>query len=145
MSVPELHSPITCFQTSGKLPKSPFAFKQYGQSGTWGAEVFPNLVDHVDELAFVHSCYTDSNNPSPSMFQLNSGMNRMCLPCVGSWISYGLGKSRFPGNGQPAVAPPDETEKAQAALPAGLLSKIGEDLVALSPRAVFQARVRVGA
>ncbi len=79
------------FQTSGKLLKSPFAFKQYGQSGTWGSEIFPNLVDHVDEMAFVHSCYTDSNNHSPALFQINSGMNRMGFPCVGSWTSYGLG------------------------------------------------------
>jgi len=79
------------FKTSGKLLKSPFEFQRYGQSGTWGSEIFPNIVRHVDEMAFVHSCYTESNNHSPALFQINSGLNRMGFPCVGSWVSYGLG------------------------------------------------------
>ena len=79
------------FKTSGKLMASPFRFKQHGQSGTWASEIFPHLSKHVDEMAFVHSCYSRSNNHSPALFEMNTGMNRMGFPCVGSWVTYGLG------------------------------------------------------
>jgi hypothetical protein len=45
----------------------------------------------VDDLAFVHSCFTETNNHSPALFQINTGMSRMGFPCVGSWVTYGLG------------------------------------------------------
>jgi len=75
----------------GPLFKSPFQFKQYGKSGTWASEIFPHLVEHVDDLAFIHSCFTETNNHSPALFEINTGMNRMGFPCVGSWVTYGLG------------------------------------------------------
>ncbi len=75
----------------GPLMKSPFKFTQHGQSGAWVSEIFPNLSKHVDDMAFVHSCYTDTNNHSPALFQINTGMSRMGFPCVGSWVTYGLG------------------------------------------------------
>lgn len=75
----------------GPLLKSPFAFRQYGQSGTWVSEIFPALAQHADDLGFVHSCWTQTNNHSPALFQMNTGMNRMGFPCVGSWVTYGLG------------------------------------------------------
>jgi hypothetical protein len=75
----------------GGLMKSPFRFAQRGESGTWTSEIFPNLARHVDDLAFIHSCYTETNNHSPALFQINTGMSRMGFPCVGSWVTYGLG------------------------------------------------------
>ncbi|RYE19163.1 MAG: DUF1501 domain-containing protein, partial [Sphingobacteriales bacterium] len=56
--------------------KSPFAFRQYGQSGTWASEIFPHTVQHVDDMAFIHSCHTETNNHSPALFQINTGMSR---------------------------------------------------------------------
>ena len=75
----------------GPLMKSPFKFNRHGQSGTWVSEIFPKMAEHVDEMAFVHSCFTETNNHSPALFQINTGMNRMGFPCVGSWVTYGLG------------------------------------------------------
>ncbi len=75
----------------GPLMKSPFEFKQYGRSGTWASEIFPHLSKHVDKMAFIHSLYSESNNHSPALFMMNTGMPRMGFPCVGSWITYGLG------------------------------------------------------
>ena len=79
------------FQTSGKLLASPFRFAQHGKSGTWASEIFPHICQHVDDMAFVHSCYSDSNNHSPALFEMNTGMSRMGFPCIGSWLTYGLG------------------------------------------------------
>jgi hypothetical protein len=83
----------TGFFTSqvGPLMKSPFKFMQCGQSGAWISEIFPNIAKYVDEIAFIHSCFTETNNHSPALFQINTGMSRMGFPCVGAWVTYGLG------------------------------------------------------
>jgi hypothetical protein len=75
----------------GPLMKSPFKWQQHGQSGTWVPEIFPNIANHVDDIAFLHSCWTETNNHSPALFQINTGMNRMGFPSVGAWVTYGLG------------------------------------------------------
>ena len=79
------------FTTSGKVLKSPFSFQQHGQSGAWVAEIFPHMARHVDDMAFVYSCYSRSNNHTPAMLEMNSGMFLQGRPCVGSWVTYGLG------------------------------------------------------
>jgi hypothetical protein len=75
----------------GPLMKSPFEWQQHGQSGTWTSGLFPHLSQHVDRMAFIHSCWTKSNNHSPALFMMNTGETRMGHPCVGSWVTYGLG------------------------------------------------------
>ena len=42
-------------------------------------------------MAFIHSGFTTSNNHSPALFMMNCGLAKMGLPCVGSWVTYGLG------------------------------------------------------
>ncbi|GIS60527.1 MAG: hypothetical protein CM1200mP2_27520 [Planctomycetaceae bacterium] len=39
------------FTTSGKCLKSPFKFKQHGESGAWISEIFPNISRHADDIA----------------------------------------------------------------------------------------------
>jgi hypothetical protein len=75
----------------GPLMKSPFKFQRHGQSGAWVSELFPHMARHVDKMAFLYSCWTDSNNHSPALFKINTGMTRMGFPCLGSWVTYGLG------------------------------------------------------
>ena len=75
----------------GGLLKSPFKFAQHGQSGKWVSEIFPEISKHVDKMAFIHSGYTKSNNHSPALFMMNTGFTQMGYPCVGSWVTYGLG------------------------------------------------------
>lgn len=75
----------------GPLMKSPFNFAQHGQSGTWVSEIFPKMAEHVDQMAFIHSCFTKTNNHSPALFEINTGMSRMGFPCMGAWVTYGLG------------------------------------------------------
>ncbi|HTN77199.1 MAG TPA: DUF1501 domain-containing protein [Pirellulaceae bacterium] len=75
----------------GPVMKSPFKFAQHGASGKWVSDLFPHLSKHVDDMAFLHSCHTESNNHSPALFMINTGMTRMGFPCVGSWVTYGLG------------------------------------------------------
>jgi hypothetical protein len=75
----------------GPVMNSPFKFKQHGQCGAWVSELFPHMARHVDKMAFLYSCWTDSNNHSPALLKINTGMTRMGFPCVGAWVTYGLG------------------------------------------------------
>ncbi|MCH1494169.1 MAG: DUF1501 domain-containing protein [Rubripirellula sp.] len=83
----------------GNLMQSPFRFSPRGESGKMVPEIFPHLGDHVDKMAFILSGHTESNNHSPALFAMNTGLPRMGYPCVGSWVTYGLGSenSDLPG------------------------------------------------
>ena len=70
---------------------SPFEFQQHGQSGRWMSELFPNLAQHADELAFIHGIKTDNQNHGPSTYHVTTGSQFPGHPSVGSWIQYGLG------------------------------------------------------
>jgi hypothetical protein len=85
--------PNTGFFTDqvGPLMKSPFKFMQHGQSGAWVSDLFPHMARHVDKMAFLYSCWTDSNNHSPALLKINTGMTRMGFPCLGAWVTYGMG------------------------------------------------------
>jgi uncharacterized protein (DUF1501 family) len=75
----------------GPLMKSPFAFRQHGQSGKWVSELFPHIGGIVDELAFIHSAQGRSSDHTLSHYEWNTGSIQAGFPSVGSWVTYGLG------------------------------------------------------
>lgn len=79
------------FGNPGPLMKSPFSFKQYGECGQSVCEKYTNVAKHVDKLAFIKSCYSESNDHVPAIYQINSGLARPGFPTAGAWITYGLG------------------------------------------------------
>src|ERR1043166_288560 len=81
----------TFFGQPGNLMKSPFKFSRYGQSGHWASDLLPNLAECVDDLTFIHSMTAKSSNHTPATFQMNSGFTMNGFPCLGAWLSYGLG------------------------------------------------------
>ena len=81
----------TFFGRPGRLMKSPFAFKQHGQSGAWMSDLLPHLATCVDDLTFIHSMTSKSSNHTPATFFMNTGFTMNGFPCLGSWLSYGLG------------------------------------------------------
>jgi hypothetical protein len=70
---------------------SPQTFSRCGQSGLEIADTYPALQKCADDLAVVRSCYHESFNHAPAQYMLNTGSARMGKPCVGSWVTYGLG------------------------------------------------------
>lgn len=74
-----------------KILRSPFAFQQYGQNGTWVSELMPHFAKHVDDVCFIHSMQADSNNHAPASYQLHTGDVRAGKASLGSWVTYGLG------------------------------------------------------
>ena len=66
-------------------------FKQYGESGKWVSDLFPHLSGCVDDMAFIHSLYAESPIHGSAMLMMNSGRVLSGHPCLGSWVTYGLG------------------------------------------------------
>jgi hypothetical protein len=75
----------------GKLMKSPFKFRQHGESGRWVSEVFPHLAGSVDDMAFLSAVASKTNVHGPASYMMNTGFLLPGFPCMGAWISYGLG------------------------------------------------------
>jgi hypothetical protein len=74
-----------------KLLGSPYAWRQYGDSGMWVSELFPQIARQVDKLCFIHSMQADSNNHAPASYQFHTGDIRVGKASLGSWTTYGLG------------------------------------------------------
>jgi hypothetical protein len=70
---------------------SPQSFTKCGESGLEIADTYPHLQACADLLAVVRSCHHDSFNHAPAQYMLNTGHSRMGRPCLGSWVTYGLG------------------------------------------------------
>jgi hypothetical protein len=77
---------------AGALMKSPFEFKQYGESGRWVSTVFPHQAQLVDEMAFLMAMSSKTNVHGQGAFMMNTGFLLPGFPCMGAWISYALGK-----------------------------------------------------
>jgi hypothetical protein len=85
-------SGVNSFQGgNGNLYKSPWEWKQYGQSGKWVSELLPHLAGCVDDMAFVHSLTAKSNTHGPAMLQMNTGFVFDGFPSMGAWVTYALG------------------------------------------------------
>ncbi len=79
------------FGAPGPIMKSPFTFKQYGQSGTWVCDRMPYTAQVVDELCLIKAVHCESNSHAPAMYQMNTGIIRAGFPSAGAWATYGLG------------------------------------------------------
>ena len=76
----------------GNVMKSPFEFKQYGDCGRWVSSVYPHLARHVDDIAFLMSVRSKTNVHGPASYLMNTGFILPGFPCMGAWLSYGLGR-----------------------------------------------------
>lgn len=75
----------------GAVMKSPFTWKQYGQSGRYVSSALPYLSQCVDDMAFLMAMSSKSNVHGPASYLQNSGFLLSGFPCMGAWISYALG------------------------------------------------------
>ena len=75
----------------GKLTKSAFPFKKHGQSQLPISSLYPHLARHADDLCVINSMHTDTAAHASGCIQMNTGSVLIGKPCLGSWVSYGLG------------------------------------------------------
>jgi hypothetical protein len=76
---------------SNTLMPSTRTFKQYGQSGMWVSDWYPEIAKHVDDITMFRSCKADGLNHVGSVCQMNTGSILAGRPSMGSWVTYGLG------------------------------------------------------
>ena len=91
--LPESFGPV---MTRRKVAANPLLgpikpFRRRGQSGLEISDFLPHVARHADELCVLRSCHGDSVNHPQSVYQMNTGSILMGKPCLGSWVSYGLG------------------------------------------------------
>lgn len=103
---------MTSAQEKFPLVGSTFDFKQYGQSGTWVSDLFPNIGKIADEICVIKTMHTEAINHDPALTFMQTGAQQGNRPSMGAWMSYGLGSenqnlpnycvllSRGRGNGQ---------------------------------------------
>ena len=81
----------TQFDNIGKTLKSPWNFKQYGQSGLSVSDLFPHVGEMADELCVVRSMTSKFSEHNSANFFLHTGFGVQGRPSMGAWMSYGLG------------------------------------------------------
>jgi hypothetical protein len=75
----------------GHLMQSPFPFTKHGKSGLEISSLFPHTSKFADDLCVIRSLYTDTAAHASGCLQMNTGSVQIGKPCLGSWLSYGLG------------------------------------------------------
>ena len=83
--------PRVQFAPTGVLLKSPWSFRQYGQSGAWVSELFPHVARFVDDLCIVNSLHGTNAAHGGALLKLHTGSDNFVRPSMGSWVAYGLG------------------------------------------------------
>jgi len=70
---------------------SPRTFRRYGQSGMQFSDYAQHLGSCADDLCMVQSMYTTTSNHDPGQLLMQCGSTLFGHPCMGSWVTYGLG------------------------------------------------------
>ncbi|MCS6977257.1 MAG: DUF1501 domain-containing protein [Gemmatales bacterium] len=106
---------MTSGQARFPIAPSKFKFAQHGQCGMWVSELLPWTAKMVDDLCFVRSMHTEAINHEPAITYIQTGNQVTGRPCLGAWVSYGLGSLN---HNLPTfvvlVAQPTNTEQVQA-------------------------------
>jgi hypothetical protein len=83
--------PRVQFAQTGELLKSPWKFRQHGQSGLPVSELFPYVAQCVDDLCIIRSVHGTNAAHGGASLKLHTGSDNFVRPSMGAWITYGLG------------------------------------------------------
>lgn len=81
----------TQFNNIGKVLKSPWEFKQHGESGLWVSSLFPHIAKLADELCVIKSMTSKFPEHTFANYFLHTGSGFQGRPSMGAWMGYGLG------------------------------------------------------
>lgn len=83
--------------TSGqsRFPIAPtvFKFAKHGKSGMELSELLPWTAKMADDITLIRSMHTEAINHEPAITFIQTGFMIAGKPCIGSWVSYGLGST----------------------------------------------------
>lgn len=85
--------PPTQFNNVGNVLRSPWEFRQHGQSGIPVSSLFPQVATCVDDLAVVRSMVAEFSEHTNANYYMHSGSGIQGRPSMGSWVTYGLGSA----------------------------------------------------
>jgi hypothetical protein len=102
---PPFKHPIGIIDPEGKLLRSPWEFRQYGESGAPVSSLFPEMAKWVDELCIVRSLHTEGQAHGQAVLKLHTGDATFVRPSLGSWVLYGLGSENENLPGFITIAP----------------------------------------
>ncbi len=74
-----------------KLLATKRTFTKHGQCGMEVSDWLPHTATCVDDLCLLRGCHGDSVTHPESVYLMNTGSILTGRPCLGSWVSYGLG------------------------------------------------------
>lgn len=83
--------PRVQFAPTGNLLRSPWKFRQHGESGIPVSDLFPHVAGCADDLCVINSLHGTNAAHGGAVLKLHTGSDTFVRPSVGSWISYGLG------------------------------------------------------
>ena len=86
-----IHKPKFPFAKTGEILASPFHWKQWGQSGHWGSDLFPRVNELMDDLCLIKSLHHENEDHFTAKNMIFTGSGRETRPQLGSWLVYGLG------------------------------------------------------
>jgi hypothetical protein len=75
----------------GPLMKSPWEFRQTGESGIPVSDLFPHVRTCVDDLCIVRSMVGEGVDHGAALLQTFTGTSTFIRPSMGAWSVYGLG------------------------------------------------------
>lgn len=81
----------TQFNDVGTVLKSPWKFRNYGQSGIPVSDLFPNVAQCVDDMAIIRSMTSNFSEHTAANYFMHTGSGLQGRPSAGSWVTYGLG------------------------------------------------------
>lgn len=90
----------------GSLLKSPWEFRQRGESGLWISDLFPAVSKHADDLCLIRSMQCDQPVHPGAMTQMHTGTAQFIRPSLGAWTLYGLGTENDSLPGFVSLSPP---------------------------------------
>jgi uncharacterized protein DUF1501 len=82
---------MTSGQKRFPIAPSKYKFARHGQNGMWVSELFPWKAEMVDDMCFIRSMHTEAINHEPAITYMQTGNQVTGRPCLGAWVSYGLG------------------------------------------------------
>jgi hypothetical protein len=106
---------MTSGQARFPIAPSKYKFAQHGPGGMWISELLPYTAKMADDMCFIRSMHTEAINHEPAITYMQTGNQITGRPCLGAWVSYGLGSMN---QNLPTfvvlVAQPSNTEQVQA-------------------------------
>ena len=82
---------MTSGQSRFPIAPSKYRFDRHGKCGMWVSELLPYTARMVDDMTFMRTMHTEAINHEPAICYMQTGNQNTGRPCLGAWVSYGLG------------------------------------------------------